>query len=69
VSYDRLVLGTAQFGMDYGIANGRGKVPIAEVDAILKNASAAGVVGWIQQLPTVIVRRFSAPWDCRAGEL
>jgi aryl-alcohol dehydrogenase-like predicted oxidoreductase len=39
----RLGLGTAQFGADYGIANRRGRVPRAEVQAVLAAAHAAGV--------------------------
>lgn len=39
----RLGLGTAQFGGDYGVANPRGRVPRAEVRAILTAARAAGV--------------------------
>jgi aryl-alcohol dehydrogenase-like predicted oxidoreductase len=40
---DRLILGTAQFGMPYGITNGRGQVSAREVDAILLHAQDAGV--------------------------
>lgn len=39
----RLGLGTAQFGLDYGIANAGGKVPEAEVAAIVATARAAGM--------------------------
>lgn len=39
----KLALGTAQFGMDYGINNARGKVPANEVLAILNEARKAGV--------------------------
>lgn len=39
----RLGLGTVQFGMDYGITNERGRVPEADVTAILEEAAAAGV--------------------------
>lgn len=39
----RLGLGTAQFGMDYGMANRRGLVPQAEVVEILQEASRTGV--------------------------
>jgi aryl-alcohol dehydrogenase-like predicted oxidoreductase len=38
----KLCLGTAQFGLDYGIAN-RGKIPEADIGALLKYAHAAGV--------------------------
>ena len=38
-----LALGTVQFGLDYGINNERGKVPFAEVQAILDTAVAAGI--------------------------
>ncbi|MDD5491129.1 MAG: aldo/keto reductase [bacterium] len=39
----KLALGTAQFGMDYGINNTRGRVPADEVLAILNEARKAGV--------------------------
>jgi len=39
----KLGVGTAQFGMDYGIANKGGQVPAAEVAAILEVAAARGV--------------------------
>lgn len=39
----RLVLGTVQFGLGYGINNTRGRVPVEEVGAILEAAAAAGV--------------------------
>lgn len=34
----KLALGTAQFGMDYGISNARGRVPNAEIKKILRAA-------------------------------
>lgn len=40
---DRLVLGTAQFGMAYGISNKRGKVPKKEVFEILDYAGSKGI--------------------------
>lgn len=39
----KLALGTAQFGIDYGINNQRGKVPPREVGLILDQASGAGI--------------------------
>lgn len=39
----KLALGTVQFGLDYGIANCRGRVPVDEVVQILQMARAAGV--------------------------
>lgn len=39
----RICLGTAQFGMEYGIANDRGRVPAAEVVRILDLAAGSGV--------------------------
>lgn len=39
----KLALGTVQFGLDYGIANRRGRVPTDEVVEILQMARAAGV--------------------------
>jgi len=43
MSIERIALGTAQFGMDYGINNKRGKVPTAEVLAILSDAVNMGI--------------------------
>jgi hypothetical protein len=39
----KIVLGTAQFGMDYGINNNRGRIPPEEVFKILLEAVALGV--------------------------
>jgi aryl-alcohol dehydrogenase-like predicted oxidoreductase len=39
----KIALGTAQFGMDYGINNSRGKVPKEEVFEILNKALQSGV--------------------------
>ncbi|MCP2044069.1 aldo/keto reductase [Pontibacter sp. HSC-36F09] len=39
----RLILGTAQFGLPYGISNQRGQVPETEVAAILAEAHSAGI--------------------------
>jgi aryl-alcohol dehydrogenase-like predicted oxidoreductase len=39
----RVALGTAQFGMRYGIANRSGQVSLQEVEAILERAQSAGV--------------------------
>ncbi|MEO8436818.1 MAG: aldo/keto reductase [Chloroflexota bacterium] len=39
----RIGLGTAQFGMDYGISNAAGQVPAAEARKILALAESAGV--------------------------
>lgn len=38
----RLALGTVQFGLDYGIANEAGRVPLLEVKGILQHAAAQG---------------------------
>lgn len=43
MSKNKLVLGTAQFGMDYGINNKRGKIPREEVFEILKIACESGI--------------------------
>ena len=40
---NRIVLGTAQFGMDYGINNKRGKIPREEAWEILEEAVKSGV--------------------------
>ena len=39
----KLALGTAQFGLNYGITNQDGKVSDQELSAILQNAAIAGV--------------------------
>jgi aryl-alcohol dehydrogenase-like predicted oxidoreductase len=39
----RFALGTAQFGLDYGVANRTGQVGQSEVAAILNRAAAAGI--------------------------
>ena len=39
----RLVLGTAQFGLDYGVSNTAGRTPFAEVESILEFAAANDV--------------------------
>jgi len=39
----RIVLGTVQFGLDYGISNAAGKVPLEEVCRILAYAHSNGV--------------------------
>jgi len=61
-SVARLVIGTAQFGLDYGVANRRGKVRLNEVATILTLARGAGV----QTLDTAV-----AYGDCetRLGEI
>lgn len=38
-----LALGGAQFGLDYGISNRRGRIPFGEVERILSRAAEAGV--------------------------
>ncbi|MFD2247653.1 aldo/keto reductase [Pontibacter ruber] len=40
---NRLILGTAQFGLNYGISNQRGQIPQEEVKAILAKATQAGI--------------------------
>ncbi len=40
INMGKLALGTAQFGMDYGVNNPRGKVPFPEVSKILHLASS-----------------------------
>lgn len=39
----KLALGSAQFGLDYGVTNRCGKVPLAEIEKILSVASDAGI--------------------------
>lgn len=43
MSRDQLALGTVQFGLDYGVTNSRGKIPLHEVEAILAEAQVAGI--------------------------
>ncbi|AUZ84040.1 aldo/keto reductase [Methylophaga nitratireducenticrescens] len=40
----KLALGTAQFGLDYGVANKHGRVEIEEVRTILSLAKASGIM-------------------------
>lgn len=40
---NKIVLGTAQFGLDYGVSNRRGLIPKAEVFEILKLAAENGI--------------------------
>jgi aryl-alcohol dehydrogenase-like predicted oxidoreductase len=42
-SIRKLGLGTVQFGLAYGVTNERGQVPVAEVQAIVAAALAAGI--------------------------
>jgi len=39
----KLGLGTVQFGLDYGVTNRQGRVPVGEVERIIEQAAAAGV--------------------------
>jgi aryl-alcohol dehydrogenase-like predicted oxidoreductase len=39
----KLGLGTAQFGLDYGVSNARGRLPEAEAASVLQVAAMAGV--------------------------
>lgn len=39
----RIIIGTAQFGMDYGINNRRGRIPMEEAFQILGEAAAIGI--------------------------
>ncbi|WP_313523311.1 aldo/keto reductase [Stutzerimonas kunmingensis] len=39
----KLALGTAQFGLAYGVANQRGQLPVEEAHAILQHAEKAGL--------------------------
>lgn len=40
---NKICLGTAQFGLDYGIANQRGRIAVGEIDEILTFASQKGI--------------------------
>ena len=39
----KIALGTVQFGMEYGVANKAGRVPLAEVKSILELAASKGI--------------------------
>lgn len=39
----RLMLGTVQFGLDYGVSNQTGQIPLAEAEEILRLAQEGGV--------------------------
>jgi aryl-alcohol dehydrogenase-like predicted oxidoreductase len=41
--FEKLALGTAQFGLEYGVSNLRGKVSMAEVSRILNLAESLGI--------------------------
>ena len=43
LNLSRLALGTAQFGLNYGIANQTGQVPVNDVASILDAAAVAGI--------------------------
>ena len=43
LSFKKLIIGTAQFGLDYGVANQLGKTPIDEAEKILNFAFSKGV--------------------------
>lgn len=43
IKASKIVLGTAQFGLDYGVSNPRGKIPEIEVRQILEKAFEAGI--------------------------
>jgi aryl-alcohol dehydrogenase-like predicted oxidoreductase len=43
LSSPELVLGTVQFGLNYGVTNAKGQVPFLEVEKILSQAKAKGV--------------------------
>ena len=40
----KIILGTVQFGLNYGINNTRGKVPVQEVHRILDYAYSKGIM-------------------------
>tara|TARA_B100000963_G_scaffold233972_1_gene204411 strand:+ start:1217 stop:2095 length:879 start_codon:yes stop_codon:yes gene_type:complete len=39
----KIVIGTAQFGLNYGIANSKGKIKISEIKKIIKFAKSKGI--------------------------
>ena len=40
---NKIAIGTAQFGLDYGVANKTGKLSISEIKKILNFAKSRGV--------------------------
>jgi hypothetical protein len=43
VLFPNIVIGTAQFGLDYGIANQSGKMQLSEAESILNFAKRNGI--------------------------
>jgi aryl-alcohol dehydrogenase-like predicted oxidoreductase len=41
--HDKLALGTVQFGLDYGISNASGQIPIDEAKSIINHANVFGI--------------------------
>ena len=67
----RMVLGTAQFGMNYGITNAKGRPTQREVNSIVQTAISSGIE-YIDTARTygdseqVLGKALSGGWDCRA---
>jgi aryl-alcohol dehydrogenase-like predicted oxidoreductase len=55
---NKLVLGTVQFGLDYGINNQFGQVHQDEVGQILRWAKKSGINTFDTSLPMEVVRAF-----------
>lgn len=67
----RLVLGTAQFGLTYGIANNSGRPPQEQIEALVHTALANGVqyidtARAYGDSETVLGKALSCSWDSRA---
>ena len=43
--HEKLILGTAQFGLNYGIANQNGKIDLASGSQIISYALKSGIAG------------------------
>ena len=55
--YNKIILGTAQFGMKYGIANNSGKIQYPEISRILNFLHKKKLNYQIQLLPMELVKK------------
>ena len=54
---NKIVIGTAQFGLDYGIANNLGKMKFQEIKKIINFARLKKIKNMILLMLTVIVKK------------
>ncbi|MEI8349165.1 MAG: aldo/keto reductase [Candidatus Omnitrophota bacterium] len=66
---DKIVLGTAQFGMNYGINNTRGKIPPSEVAVIIKKAVEHNInildTAWDYGIAEAVIGKIIKQYDLR----